>query len=96
MGGVNKLPPVGLMVFSVGATVGDGEGVVVVVVVVVVVSGASDSSVPQAAVSAPMEIMAARPAVAPRRRAKRADFMMQSYLYSAGSRFATRWSAAMP
>jgi hypothetical protein len=41
-GGVNRLPPVGLIDFSVGATGGaEGEGVVVVVVVVVVlVSGA--------------------------------------------------------
>ena len=41
-GGVKRLPPVGLMLFSPGAgdAGGAGEGVVVVVVVVVVVSGA--------------------------------------------------------
>ena len=42
-GGVNRLPPVGLIDFSVGSTGGGGAGVagdVVVVVVVVEVSGA--------------------------------------------------------
>ena len=39
-GGVNRLPPVGLMLFSVGDGGGVLDGVVVVVVVVVVVDGA--------------------------------------------------------
>jgi hypothetical protein len=38
--GENKLPPVGLMFFSVGGGGGVLDGVVVVVVVVVVVEGA--------------------------------------------------------
>src|ERR671937_801398 len=76
--GVNRLPPVGLMDFSVGATVGAdvaGALVVVVVVVGVVVSGAF-SPWPQA-VNKPMEMIAAPPAVAARRRANRPDIMMR-------------------
>jgi hypothetical protein len=74
--GVNRLPPVGLMDFSVGATVGaDVAGALVVVVVVegVVFSGAF-SPWPQA-VSKPMEMIAAPPAVAATRRANRPDIM---------------------
>ena len=76
-GGVNRLPPVGLIDFSVGAGGGGGAVVVVLVVVVVgvVVSGAF-SPCPQA-VSAPMAMIAPMPAVAARRRAKRPDFMMR-------------------
>jgi hypothetical protein len=76
-GGVNRLPPVGLIDFSVGATGGAGGAVVVVVVVVVVgvvVCGAF-SPWPQA-VKAPTAMIAPMPAVAARRRANRADFMM--------------------
>jgi hypothetical protein len=75
MGGVNRLPPVGLMLFSVGLT--DGA-VVVVVVVSVVLEGPPDSLPPQA-VSAPMERKAATPRPAATRRVSRL-FMMQSYL----------------
>jgi hypothetical protein len=76
-GGVNRLPPVGLIDFSVGAGGGGGAVVVVLVVVVVgvVVSGAF-APCPQA-VSAPMAMIAPMPAVAARRRAKRPDFMMR-------------------
>jgi hypothetical protein len=79
-GGVNRLPPVGLIDFSVGAGAGGGAGVaadvvvVVVVVVGVVVSGAF-SSFAQAE-SAPMARIAPTPAVATRRRAVRPDLMM--------------------
>lgn len=81
------MPPVGLMDFSVGATVGaDVAGALVVEVVVVevvvvgvVVSGAFPPW-PQA-VSKPMEMIAAPPAVAAMRRADRPDLMYASYLY---------------
>ena len=94
IGGVNRLPPVGLIVFSVGATGGAGGGVVavvVVVVVVVVVGGASSASRPQAAVKPTVAMIATPPAMTGRRRAKRPDLMMQSYLCPVGSRFATSW-----
>jgi hypothetical protein len=65
--GVNSLPPVGLMVFSVGD--GATVDVVVVVVVVVVLEGACLPP-PQAAVNAPMVMIAVTPAMAGRRRAK--------------------------
>jgi hypothetical protein len=78
-GGVNRLPPVGLIDFSVGATGGaDGAEIVVLVVVVVVVgvvvSGAF-SPWPQA-VSAPIVMIAPMLAVAASRRAFRLDIMM--------------------
>jgi hypothetical protein len=76
--GVNRLPPVGLIDFSVGAGAGAGADVVelvVVVVVGVVVSGAFSPS-PQA-VNAPMAMIAPMPAVAARRRTVRPDFMMR-------------------
>jgi hypothetical protein len=72
-GGVNRLPPVGLMLFSVGVT--DGA---VVVVVVVVLDGLGDSLPPQA-VSTPMETKAAAPRPAAMRRVCRL-FMIKSYL----------------
>jgi hypothetical protein len=80
--GVNWLPPVGLMVFSVGDTGGATVVVVavVVVVVVVVLDGVWLPPPPQAAVNPPIAMMAAAPATAGRRRAKRLDLMMQSYL----------------
>jgi hypothetical protein len=72
--------------FSVGDTGGGGGGgaggVVVVVVVVVVVSGASGSSSAQAAVNPTIPMIAAAPAIAGSRRAKRPDLMMLSYLFS--------------
>jgi hypothetical protein len=77
--GENLLPPVGSRPFSVG--VADGA-VVLVVVVVVVVEGLSVLLLPQAAVSAPSPTMAMAPAAA----AKRRDFMLGSYPYSADGR----------
>lgn len=75
-GGVNKLPPVGLICFSVG----DGgtaldEGVVVVVVVVVVVEGACSPLLPHPAVSAPIAISAPPPATARNRRVNEFELM---------------------
>jgi hypothetical protein len=72
-GGVNRLPPVGLIDFSVGAGGGGGGGgvagdVVVVVVVVVVVSGASGSSWAHDAVNPTIVTIAAPPATAAIRR----------------------------
>jgi hypothetical protein len=70
-GGVNRLPPVGLIDFSVGAG-GGGAGVsadVVVVVVVVVVSGAFCSSLAHEAVKPTIVTTAAPPTSAATRRA---------------------------
>ena len=94
--GVNWLPPVGLMVFSVGDTGGATVVVVavVVVVVVVVLDGVWLPPPPQAAVNPPIAMMAAAPATAGRRRAKRLDLMMQSYLSRDGP-FATCWTSAI-
>jgi hypothetical protein len=74
-GGVNRLPPVGLIDFSVGAT-GGGAGVaadvvVVVVVVVVDVSGAFGSSFAHEAVKPTIVTTAAPPTSAATRRAIR-------------------------
>jgi hypothetical protein len=73
-GGVNRLPPVGLIDFSVGATVGGGAGVagdVVVVVVVVDVSGAFSSCLAHEAVKPTIVTTAAPPTSAATRRAIR-------------------------
>ena len=84
--GVNRLPPVGLIDFSVGSTVGGGAGVagvvvvVVVVVVGVVVSGPFFSSVPHAAVNEIIPMTAAPPAMTVSRRVNCPDFMMLSSL----------------
>jgi hypothetical protein len=62
-GGVNRLPPVGLIDFSVGVTEGaddDDDGAVVVVVVDV--SGAFSELPPHAAVRPTIATMAAPPA----------------------------------
>ena len=67
-GGLKELPPVGLMLFSVGVTD---------VVVDVVLDGLGDSLSPQA-VSAPMEMKAATPRLAATRRVVRL-FMIRSY-----------------
>ena len=79
-GGVNRLPPEGLIDFSVGDTEGagddDGAVVVVVVVVVVDVSGAFSELPPHAAVRPTIATMAAPPAHAATRRARRCDLMM--------------------
>ena len=73
-GGVKRLPPVGLIDFSVGDNDGADDGVVVVVVV----SGAFSSSVPQAAVKPIMATIAVPPTAAAMRRARRFDFMCES------------------
>ena len=75
-GGVKRLPPVGLMLFSVGdagALVAGAE--LVVEGVVVVLDGLSLPPPPHAAVSAPIAMIAAPPATTPRRRLKRCEFM---------------------
>ncbi|OBB06680.1 hypothetical protein A5731_11445 [Mycolicibacterium conceptionense] len=84
--GVKRLPPVGLIDFSVGSTDGGGAGVaggvvvvVVVVVVGVVVSGPF-SSVPHAAVKEIIPMTAAPPAMTVSRRVNCPDFMMLSSL----------------
>ena len=82
-GGVNRLPPVGLIDFSVGSTGGGGAGVagdVVVVVVVVEVSGAFSSSLAQDAVKPTITTIALPPTTAATPRVKRPDLMLQSYL----------------
>lgn len=69
--GENRLPPVGLRLFSVGAGGGALDGVVVVVVVVVVVDvvdGDFSLLVPQPAVNRPMVTRAAPPPASSRRR----------------------------
>jgi hypothetical protein len=77
-GGEKLLPPVGLMLFSVGD--GEGDGATDVVVVVVVLEGAGDSLLLQPAVSAPMAMIAPPPATSASRRAKRPEFMICSNL----------------
>ncbi len=72
--GVNRLPPVGLMPFSVGDG-GAALGGVVVVVVVVGVDGACSPPRPHAAVKAPIVSSAAAPTAAISRRDERSDFM---------------------
>jgi len=67
-GGVKRLPPVGLMLFSVGDAGALLAGAsLVVVVVVVVLDGLSPPPPPHAAVSAPIAMIAAPPATTPRR-----------------------------
>ena len=65
-GGVNRLPPVGLIDFSVGAGGGGGAVVVLVVVVVGVVGSGAFCSFAQAE-STPKAMIAPMPAVATRR-----------------------------
>lgn len=76
MGGVKRLPPVGLMLFSVGVTEG------AVVVVSVVLDGLGDSLLLQA-VSAPIETKAATPRPAAMRRVSRL-FMIRILSMQAG------------
>jgi hypothetical protein len=87
-GGVNRLPPVGLIDFSVGEG-GGGAGVaadvVVVVVVVVDVSGAFCSSFAHEAVKPTIVTTAAPPTTAATRRAIRP--MISSYLPTCASCF---------
>lgn len=78
-GGVNRLPPVGLMLFSVGEA-GALLWVVVDVVVVDVV-GASLAPLPHAAVTAPMATRAAPPRTAVRRRPMWSEFMSFKSFY---------------
>ena len=66
MFGENRLPPVGLMTFSVGDGGAALEGVVVVVVVVVV-DGACSPLLPHPARSAPIAISAPPPTTAAKR-----------------------------
>jgi len=73
-GGVKRLPPVGLMLFSVEET--DGE---VVEVDGVVLEGPPVSPPPQA-VNAPAKMAAEMPTVAATRRVSRRFFIVQSYL----------------
>jgi hypothetical protein len=73
-GGVKRLPPVGLMLFSVEET--DGE---VVEVDGVVLEGPPVSPPPQA-VNAPAKMAAVMPTVAATRRVSRRFFIVQSYL----------------
>ena len=72
--GVNRLPPVGLMPFSVGD--GGVALVGVVVVVVVDVEGAWPPLLPHPAVNAPITIRAPQPAAAIRRRINTLELMM--------------------
>ena len=66
--GVNRLPPVGLMTFSVGDAGAALEGRRRVVVVVVVVEGACSPLWPHPAVSAPIAMRAPPPTAAIERR----------------------------
>jgi hypothetical protein len=82
MAGVNRLPSVGLRLFSVGAAGAalDGgavlDGVVVVVEGVVVVDGAWLPPLPHPAVSAPIAMRAAPPAIANMRRPIRFELIV--------------------
>ena len=80
--GENKLPPVGLMPFSVGdgGAALDGGGVVVVVVVVVVVDvveGACSPPLPHPDVSKPIVTRTPPPATAIKRRVDEFELMIQ-------------------
>ena len=76
--GVNRLPPLGLIDFSVGVT---ADVVVVVVVVVVVDEGVSGAffSPPQPAVRPTMAMSAVPPAAAVMRWARRFERMMYAF-----------------
>jgi len=74
-GGVNRLPPVGLIDFSVGDSGAVDDGVVVVVVVDV--SGAF-SPPPHAAVRPTIATIAVPPTAAAMRRARRCDLIFLS------------------
>ena len=85
MSGVNKLPPVGLMPFSVGdggAAHDDGD-VVVVVVVVVVVEGVCSPLLPHPARNAPIAISAPAPTTATKRRVNGFELMKFRIGYAA-------------
>jgi hypothetical protein len=78
---VNRLPPVGLRLFSLGETDVAGDGVVVVaVVVVVVVLDGLWLPPPPHAVKTPIETAAAMPRLAATRRVGQRFFIMLSHL----------------
>ena len=86
MSGVNKLPPVGLMPFSVGdggAALVDGGVVVVVVVVVVDVEGACSPLLPHPARKAPVATSAPPPTTAISRRVNGFELMKLRIRYAA-------------
>ena len=90
-GGVKRLPPVGLMLFSVGAAgalLGSG-GAVVVVVVVVVVDGSWVLLLSHPAVSTPNTPSTATPTEAIRRRRTLPTVIGCSYLSVRGLGFAS-------
>jgi hypothetical protein len=74
--GENKLPPVGLIPFSVGDTVGGGVVAAVVVVVVVEVDGEGFSLVAHPAATDPIATRAAQPARAILMRLTRFELMI--------------------
>lgn len=74
--GVKRLPPVGLMPFSVGDGGAALVGVVVVVVVVVDVEGAWPPLLPHPAVNAPITIRAPPPTAAIKRRVNTLEVMI--------------------
>jgi len=76
MSGVNRLPPVGLMPFSVGDGGGALVGVVVVVVVVVVDVEGAFSLLAHPAVNAPIAMRAPAPATAIKRRVDNFELMI--------------------
>ena len=81
--GVNRLPPVGLMPFSVGEGGAELEDGVVVVVVVVVVEGACSPLLPQPARNAPIAMSAPPPTTAARRGVNRVELIALRIRYVA-------------
>jgi hypothetical protein len=77
------------MLFSVGASAPDVDGVAVVVVVVVVVVSGAFSCLAHAAVIAPIAMIAETPATAASRRPKRRESIVQSYLCLSRSIYVT-------
>jgi hypothetical protein len=91
-GGEKLLPPVGLMLFSVGVGVAVGDGATDdVVVVVEVLEGAGDSVPLHPAVKAPMAIIALPPATSAKRRAQRSDFIVRVQSCPQPERVRRRW-----
>ena len=86
--GEKRLPPVGLIPFSVGDTVGGGVVAVVVVVVVVEVEGAGDgfSLVAHPASTEPIAARATQPARAILKRLTRFDLMIHVLSFLSGLR----------
>jgi hypothetical protein len=94
-GGVNRLPPVGLIDFSVGDSGAVDDGVVVVVVVVVD-SGAFSSPPPHAAVNPTIATIAVPPTAAAMRRARRFDLMVSPLLSPSSEHIGLRRIASDP